>query len=194
MLAIAIGGAATGMDGFEFNKIAGAVLSAMLVIAAGRTLLEIATARHAEGKPGWELPVHEATKEAAVAPAVFNPKDVLALLPKASAENGADTFKKCQTCHTSTKGAGALVGPNLWGIVGRKVASFPGFESRYSDAMKAHGGEWTLERLAKYLHHPAAEVPGNKMLFAGVEDNQDLADLLEFLRTKLADNPAPLPK
>jgi cytochrome c len=59
--------------------------------------------------------------------------------------------------------------------------------------MKGHGGEWTFEQLAKYLHKPAENVPGNKMVFAGVPDNNDLADLLVYLR-KLSDNPAPLPK
>jgi cytochrome c len=180
------------MDGFEFNKIAGAVLSAMLVMAAGSTVLDIATSRHGHVKPGWELPVTEA-KHAPVGQAepAFDPAAVLALLPKASADAGADTFKKCLACHTPHKGDRNLVGPNLWGIVGRKVASAPGFA--YSEAMKTHGGEWTWERLAKYLHKPADEVPGNKMLFPGVPDNTDLADLLAYLR-KLSDNPPALPK
>jgi len=180
------------MDGFEFNKIAGAVLSAMLVIAAGRVLLGMAMPHHAPEKPGWALPVTEAKPKEAAPEVAFNAADVLALLPKASADAGADTFKKCMACHTGNKGDKNLVGPNLWGIVGRKVASAPGFESRYSDAMKGHGGEWTFERLAKYLHNPAHDVPGNKMVFAGVPDNTDLADLLAYLR-KLSDSPAPLP-
>ena len=65
-------------------------------------------------------------------------------------------------------------------------------EARYSEAMKGHAGEWTFERLAKYLHNPAQEVPGNKMVFAGIPDNTDLADLLVYLR-KLSDSPAALP-
>jgi cytochrome c len=59
--------------------------------------------------------------------------------------------------------------------------------------MKAFGGEWTWERLAKYLHKPAEAIPDNKMVFEGVKDDRDLADLLVHLR-KLADTPAPLPK
>ena len=73
------------------------------------------------------------------------------------------------------------------------MASAAGFEARYSEAMKSHGGEWTWEQLAKYLHNPAQAVPGNKMVFAGIPDNTDLADLLGYLR-KLSDNPSPLPK
>jgi cytochrome c len=180
------------MDGFELNKIAGAVLSAMLVMAAGNTLLNIALTRHGHEKPGWELPVTEAKSSTeTAAPAAFDPKAVLALLPKANADNGADTAKKCMACHTFKKGDRNLVGPNLWGIVGRKQATAPGFA--YSAAMKSQGGEWTWEKLATYLHHPAEAVPGNKMAFQGVPDNTDLADLLAYLRTR-SDNPPPLPK
>jgi cytochrome c len=181
------------MDGFEFNKIAGAVLSALLVMASGSVLLDIARPRHAPEKPGWALPVTEAKLKDDHPEPAFDVASVLGALPKANADAGADTFKKCLACHTPDKGGRNLVGPNLWGIVGRKVASAPGFEARYSDAMKGRGGEWTFERLAKYLHNPAQEVPGNKMVFAGVPDSSDLADLLAYIR-KLSDNPAPLPK
>jgi cytochrome c len=183
------------MDGFELNKIAGAVLAALLVMAAGNTVLNITFAKHAPEHAGWALPTGEGGKEkAAAAPeAAFDAKAVLDLLPKANVDAGQDTAKKCLTCHTTNKGGGNLVGPNLWGIVGRKTATAPGFENRYSEAMKGHTGEWTFERLAKYLHNPAQEVPGNKMVFAGVPDSTDLADLLAYLR-KLSDNPVALPK
>jgi cytochrome c len=180
------------MDGFELNKIAGAVLSAMLVMAGGKVLLDIALATHGHEKPGWNLPVTEAKTATRGAPEPkFDVAAVLGQLPKANADAGADVFKKCLTCHTPNKGDRNLVGPNLWGIVGRKVASISGFA--YSDAMKSHGGEWSWEQLAKYLHKPSEAVPGNKMVFQGVEDNADLADLLAYLR-KLSDSPPALPK
>jgi len=181
------------MDGFELNKIAGAVLAAMLVIAGGRTLLDIALPKQQPEKAGWALPVREVKPKTAEPEAPFDAAAVLALLPKANPDNGADVFRKCMACHTSEKGGPNRVGPNLWGIVGRKVAQAPGFEARYSEAMKGHGGEWTWEQLAKYLHKPAEAIPGNKMVFAGVPDNADLADLLAYLRT-LAESPAPLPQ
>jgi cytochrome c len=181
------------MDGFELNKIAGAVLAAMLVMAGGKTLLQIATVKHAPEKPGWALPVTEAKHAKAAPEPTFDVVSVLGLLPKANADAGADIFKRCMACHTPDRGGRNLVGPNLWGIVGRKVASAPGFEARYSEAMKSHAGEWTWEQLGKYLHKPAQAVPGNKMMFAGIPNNADLADLLAYLR-KLSDSPAPLPK
>jgi len=179
------------MDGFELNKIAGAVLAAMLVMAGGKTALDIVLQKHKSEKSGWELPVTIAKPEGAKAPAPFDVAAVLASLPKANPDNGAEVFRKCLQCHTPNKGERHLVGPNLWGIVGRKVAQVSGFEARYSDALKKHAGEWTWEQLAKYLHAPAEAIPGNKMLFPGVKDSSDLADLLVYMR-KLADNPVPL--
>lgn len=184
----------TRMDGFELNKIAGAVLAAMLVIAGGRTLLDIALPKHEPEKAGWALPVTEVKPKAAkAAVAPFDAAEVLALLSKANPDNGASIFKRCMACHTAEKGGRPRVGPNLWGVVGREVGQAPAFEARYSDAMKSHGGEWSYERLAKYLHKPKEAVPGNKMIFAGIQDNADLADLLAYLRT-LSDNPVPLPQ
>jgi cytochrome c len=182
------------MDGFELNKIAGAVLAAVLVMAGGNTLLQIFMPNHAPEKPGWALPITEAKHADKGAPEpAFDVAAVLALLPKASPEAGADTFKKCLACHTPDKGGRNLVGPNLWGVVGRKIGAAPGFEARYSDAIKGHPGEWTWTELAKYLHNPAQAIPGNKMIFAGVPDNVDLADLLAYLG-KLSDTPPALPK
>jgi cytochrome c len=181
------------MDGFEFNKIAGAVLAALLVMAGGNTLLQIAMARHAPAKPGWDLPVTKPKPPTGEPEKAFDVAAVLTQLPKADADAGANVFRPCRSCHTPEKGGKDLVGPNLWGVVGRKVASSATFGARYSDAMKSHAGEWSWEQLAKYLHKPAEAVPGNKMVFAGVSDTADLADLLAYLRT-LSDSPAALPK
>jgi cytochrome c len=182
------------MDSFEVNKILGAVLSALLVVVSSKTILDIIYRPHKPEKPGWALPISEATPTTLGTPqsaAPFAAADVLALLAKASADSGKDVFKRCQQCHTAMKGEPNRIGPNLWGVVGRKVATTAGFP--YSDAMKSKGGEWTWDQLAAYLHDPKAAVPGNKMAFVGLKDNAELADLLDYLRT-LADQPAPLPQ
>ncbi len=181
------------MDAFEVNKTVGAVLAALLVIFSSKTLLDIVYREHKPAKPGWALPITETapTSTPAAPAAPFDPAKVVAMLGKASAESGQDSFKKCLQCHTPDKGGRILTGPNLWGIVGRPRASMAGFP--YSEAMKSHPGNWTFEELAKYLHDPKADIPGNKMAFAGVKDDAELADLLVYLR-KLSDNPAPLPQ
>ena len=155
-------GTLTRMDGFEFNKIAGAVLSAMLVIAGGRVLLDMAMPHHGPEKPGWALPVTEAKAKTAAPEAAFDVASVLGLLPKANADAGADIFKKCMACHTGNKDGKNLVGPNLWGIVGRKTASAAHFEARYSEAMKGHAGEWTFERLASTCTNPLRRCPATR--------------------------------
>jgi len=180
------------MDTFEVNKTAGAVLSALLVIFASKTLLDIAYKEHKPEKPGWALPITAVAPSAPRQPAApFDFAKVAELLPKASPEAGQDAFKKCLQCHTPDKGGRNLVGPNLWGVVGRKMATVQGFP--YSDAMKNKGGEWTWDALATYVHDPKAAIPGNKMAFVGVKDNAELADLLIYMR-KLSDSPPDLPK
>lgn len=180
------------MDAFEVNKIAGAALTALLVIFGSKTVLDIVYKEHKPEKPGWALPITEAPTSTSMAQVVaFDPAQVIELLPKANADGGQDVFKRCLQCHTPDKGGRNLVGPNLWGVIGRKVGQAAGFP--YSDAMKTHGGEWSWLELAKYLHDPKAAVPGNKMAFAGIKDSAELADLLVYMR-KLADSPPALPK
>jgi cytochrome c len=185
------------MDTFEFNKIAGASLAALLLAFGGGTIADIFTGSGHGGdqhaKPGYVLPVTASKGGAtpAAAPEAFSFAKVAPLLKTASAENGADVFKRCTACHTPQKGGKPGTGPNLWGIVGRDIASSPDFP-RYSPAMKGHKGNWTLEELAKYVHDPRGTVPGNQMAFAGIKSNEELADLLAYLNT-LSDSPKPLP-
>ena len=125
-----------GMDSWEFNKIAGAVLAAVLLAFGAGTVAEIIHGGHGDGKkakPGFELPVTEPAKDGApVAAAVaFKFTDVAGLLKAGSADNGRSIFAPCRACHTTEKDGKPLVGPNLWGIVGKNVASSAGFP-RYS--------------------------------------------------------------
>lgn len=123
--------------------------------------------------------------------AKFDAEAVVALLARANAEEGAATFKTCWACHTSEKGEPAVIGPNLWGVVGRPKAGEPGY--RYSEALKAKGGTWSYEALAELIHNPRTFAPGTSMAFRGIEENARIANLLAYLRT-LADDPAALPK
>jgi cytochrome c len=179
------------MDSFEVNKVAGAVLAALLVIAGAKTVLDINFHKHKAEKAGWALPVEAIVAKPAAPEAPFDVAAVLSLLPKANADAGKAVFKKCLACHTADKGGRNLVGPNLWGVAGRKIAEAPGFN--FSEAMKKHPGTWSWDELTKYLHSPVGAIPGNKMQFPGVKDNTDLADLLVFLRT-LSDAPPALPQ
>jgi cytochrome c len=187
------------MDSFELTKIAGGVLLALLLIVAPKTFIDLA--RHGHNAPvttgGYTIPVSTeaagggAAEGGATAPAGFDPAAVIALLPTANPENGQGTFKKCLACHSAEKGAASKAGPNLWGVLGRKHGSQPDFGG-YSEAMKSSDAVWNYADLASFVHKPKAFIPGTKMLFAGVAEPQDVADLVAYVRT-LSDSPEPLP-
>lgn len=110
-----------------------------------------------------------------------------ALLLSASAAFAGDpaagkvVFARCAICHTATKGGPNGVGPNLFGVVGRKSASLPGY--MYSGALKASGITWTQDKLKAWVSGPQKLVPGTKMAFGGISSAKQVDDLLAYLAT-----------
>ena len=100
-----------------------------------------------------------------------------------SAEDGAEVFKKCRACHDVGPDARNKVGPELNDIIGRKAGTVVGFA--YSDANKAAGAKglaWSQDTLLKYLEQPLSFMPGTKMAFAGLKDEQDRKDVIAYLQ------------
>jgi cytochrome c len=98
---------------------------------------------------------------------------------------GQRVFNQCRACHNIAEGGRNQVGPNLWGVYGRRAASVEGF--RYSAnlaQMGANGFTWTEENLRAYLANPRAVVPQGSMAFAGIRNEQQLNDLIAYLRTQ----------
>nr|WP_168724688.1 cytochrome c family protein [Rhizobium laguerreae] len=95
---------------------------------------------------------------------------------------GAAVFKKCATCHIADSDTNK-VGPSLNGLFGRKAGTHPNFA--YSSAMKAAGDGglvWDEATLRDYLHNPKAKVKGTKMAFVGLKDDQEITDLIAYLK------------
>ncbi|MDD8024315.1 MAG: cytochrome c family protein [Paracoccaceae bacterium] len=169
-------------------KAAGALLGAFLFFLLGNwasgALYTIAGSAHtaAEGTevammtaaPGGLL--DKADDAAAAAPAE---PAVALVLGEGNAAAGEKVFGKCKACH-KVDGKNAT-GPHLDGVVGRPVASVADFG--YSDAFKAHGGEWTLEALDAYLTKPKDYIPGNKMSFAGLPKPEDRNNVITYLQS-----------
>jgi cytochrome c len=177
------------MNSFEINKILGALLGTCLVLVATHIASGAIFTQEPPAKPGYEIVVKE---EAPVgAPAAPAEVPIENLLPTASADHGAQVAKECQTCHNFQEGQGPKVGPDLYGVVGRPIASAPGFN--YSAALKSKGGNWTFDTLNTWLTKPSAFAPGTAMTFAGLSSEKQRADVIAYLDT-LAANPIPLPK
>jgi cytochrome c2 len=128
-----------------------------------------------------EAPAQEeaATEEAATEDSAGE-SAFAAMVASADAGNGERLYRRCQACHKLEDGANG-VGPHLYGVVGRDIASADGFN--YSDALKGLDGAWTLDQLSAWIENPREFAPGNRMGFAGLKDEQDRADLMAYLQT-----------
>ena len=95
--------------------------------------------------------------------------------------NGKIVFGRCAICHTVQKGGPNGLGPNLFGVAGRKAASLPNF--MYSSALKNAGITWTPDKLKAWVSGPARQVPGTKMAFAGIANAKQADDVVAYLQT-----------
>ena len=178
------------MDSLESNKLYAAVLTAGILFSVAGIIGGIAV--HPQRLDKTVLKIQGVAETGSSAPEAPKPlAPIGALLAKADPAAGdADTKKYCVSCHNFAAGAGAKIGPDLYGVVGRPVASAAGFD--YSSAIKKHSGPWTFAELNEWLYSPRAYAPGTKMSFAGIENDKTRGDVIAYLRT-LAATPEPLP-
>lgn len=182
------------MDSFEYNKLIGAFLGTVFVVfSVGIVSDAIFASPHPE-KEGFAIEAAEA-EAGGGAEAAPTEEPIAVRLASADIAAGQTAEKKCSACHTIDSGGANKVGPNLWNIVNRPIASHEGFA--YSGAMKefSQGGSvvWDYEHLDRFLASPKGLVKGTAMGFAGIKNPTERANLIAYLRT-LADTPAPLPE
>ncbi|CAM5771523.1 c-type cytochrome [Bosea minatitlanensis] len=176
----------------EANKIAGAVLSTLLVVMGLQMVAGIAFAPHKPAVPGYDLPSAEPTSAGGAAPAPAEDPPIVERLAKADVAKGEKATAACKACHSFEKGGPNKVGPHLFDVYGRNEGTVDGFG--YSAAMKGRNDKtWDADGLDHFLKNPKAYVPGTAMSFAGISNPQTRADVVAYLNT-LSDSPKPLPK
>lgn len=103
-------------------------------------------------------------------------------LSHADPKRGESLAAVCAVCHSFAKGAPNQIGPNLFDVVGSKIAAGRnGFD--FSAALKQHSGVWTVEQLNRWLYDPEKFAPGTRMTFPGIEDPQQRADVIAYLQS-----------
>ena len=168
------------------NTIAGWVLAGGIA-ALGLTIASGMYFHRGEvEKPGYAIQGAEADGAGAAAAVPIGN-----MMATADMSKGETIFKKCVACHTIAQGGANGIGPNLWGTVGKPLASHAGFA--YSDALKSKGGTWTFEALNEWLSNPKKYAPGNKMTFAGLGNPEERAAVLLYLNSQGSNIPLPTP-
>jgi cytochrome c len=165
----------------EFNKIAAAILTAGIIAMVAGIVAGTLVKPTPLDKPGYVVAgVEEKAPTAAAAPA--GPEPIEPLMASADAKAGAIVAKKCAVCHTFDKGGQNRIGPNLFGIVGEPIAEGKGGFA-FSDALKAHKGNWDVATLNDWLYKPQAFAKGTKMTFVGLPKAKDRADIVAYLES-----------
>jgi len=176
----------------EVNKALAAILTAGIIASGAGVISRIIYSPHMPEENAYPIEVAGTAGQGAegggeAAPTV----SLAALLAGGSAEHGQTVAKACGACHNFGEGEPNKIGPHLWGVIGRDIASVPDFS--YSDALSQKEGAWDYEKLSHFLANPKGWAPGTKMAFAGLKKEQDLADVILYLRSISPDAP-PLPE
>ena len=177
------------------NMAVGALLGTIFVLMSVSIASEGIFHSEAPEKEGFAIVAQEAPAAgggAGEAAAAAVP--IAKLLASADAKAGETIFKKCQACHDATKGGPNKVGPNLFGVVDRPIATHEGFaySAAIKDFSKGGGEKWTFDHLNHFLTAPKKYIAGTAMGFAGLPKDTDRANVILYLHT-LADSPVPLP-
>lgn len=166
------------MDELELSKFFGVACAAMLAfVGLSQVSNAIVSMDHLD-EPAYAIEVAESDDAGEEAP---EPVSVAALMAEADAASGQKVFKKCSACHNQAEGAGSKAGPNLWGVMGRDIASIDGFS--YSSSLAEKEGGWTWEAMNAFLTKPKSYASNTKMNFTGLKDG-DRADVMAWLNSQ----------
>jgi cytochrome c len=176
------------MAGLEGNKAFAAVLVAGMAFMVAGFVADLVV--HPEELEKTAITIQGAAESMGGPARVIIPT-ILPLMAKADVSAGASTTAQaCGSCHSFTQGGAAMVGPNLYNVVGAKVAAAAGYS--FSSALTKVGGTWTYEQLNKWLYDPQSFAPGTHMTYPGMRSIQSRADVIGYLRS-LSTAPVALP-
>lgn len=180
------------MSDLTFNKIAGGVLAAGLVIFGLRELTTIAFHKEAPEKAGYAVAIQEETNEGPAAEVA--PDWGTVLLDPANAVAGQAVSAKCASCHSFTQGGANGTGPNLYGTLGKPPAFHAGYAYSAAFTGYAAGKTWTFDEMDAFLKAPQKHVPGTKMTFIGLKKQEERVAMIAYLQTLGSVLPVPAPR
>ena len=183
------------MDSFEINKIIAAILLTVLIVIGIGKFTDILFHVDKPKVSAYKVDGLEAVTGSNEGESDKNVNekievDIGQLLAMGDLAHGQKVFKKCSACHMIVSDGKNMIGPNLWGVIGRQAGSVGDY--KYSKAMIAYGKEWTFEEMNSYLIKPQAYIKGTKMAFAGLRKEKDRASVILYMNSK-SSNPRPLP-
>ena len=168
------------MSSFEINKIMGAIFSVALLILIITNIADTLYPEKEDNNIELNTTNIEENIEAENVDNI-NEVNIEQRLANANINEGLKIIKKCEVCHTLDMGGKNKLGPNLYNIVSRKIASIDNF--KYSKALLEINENWNNENLDKFLENPKKWAPGTKMIFVGLKDPLDRANLIKYLQS-----------
>ena len=175
------------MNSFEINKIITAILFTVLIIYGIGKISDIIFDVKEQNIVAYKV---ETPEGSAVQASSNSSIDISAFLATGDVKHGEKVFKKCAACHSVAQGGGNKIGPKLWNVMFRPVASVTDY--KYSKALLDYKKEWSWEEMNGFLIKPSKWIKGNKMGFAGLKNEKDRASVILYLNQN-SDSPKSLP-
>ena len=174
------------MNSFEINKIVAAIIVTVLVVLG---ISKISNYIYDKDSDVVAYKV-ETPEGSAVQASDETSVDLSSFFVSGNVAHGEKVFKKCAACHSVAQTGGNKIGPKLWNVMFRPVASITDY--KYSKALSNYKKEWDWQEMNGFLTKPSKWIKGNKMGFAGLKDEKDRASVILYLNQN-SDNPKPLP-